>query len=447
MPAEIVEYQPQEEIITYIPLEDDTIPLELGQAPYAENAGSICYGYNNDNEFLDFDANSIGEGYQIETYPMPSTGVCGPTLNDFLAPEENACENPLFGRNGQDCDPSLLTFIKADQECPGKGIEQIIEMPSPQICLFSNEVSSAGGISKDSGYSVPEIDILEPTQNIKTAPDWLPYEEETESREPDIILTPEPVEESPDIIEKGDYYEAEDFCIENIAPYPDMRPENLYRVRASMMSIRNGLNKQSAGLLIANDLILTSADAVDETSQYYDVETINGVKAKAKVIRINVKKNIALLQTTQKMYFRPLSLNMELPPVGDKGYMSLGLLNNAEGENYLDDKGTIKGYRFSETMGTEIITDTFVQTVSSGGALIDEKGIVTGLASRNQKFDDKGDLFLPIQDAINSVGLKVCGQAQPFVQPPMAVLKPISTAIETNKGSKEPAVMAKKKRK
>jgi hypothetical protein len=213
------------------------------------------------------------------------------------------------------------------------------------------------------------------------------------------------------------------------------------------MSVRNGKNVQSAGLLIADDLILTSADTIDEDTQYYDIETINGVTEKAKVIRINVKKNIALLQTNQKMYFRPLSLNMDLPKVGQKGYMSLGLLNNAEGENYLDDKGEIKGYRFSETMGTEIITDTFVQTVSSGGALIDAKGVVTGLASRNQRFNDKGDLFLPIQDAINSVGLEVCGQAEPFKQPPMAIVKPISTAIDTYKGSKEPAVMSKGKRK
>ena len=436
MPAEIIEYEPTN--VIYTEPETDPIPLEFDQAPYANNGGNICYGYN-DNLYMD-------ATQPAAIYSIPANNICESELTNYMSPEENACENPLFGQDGQDCDPSLVSFIKADQDCPERNFEHLIEEQAPQICLFSNQIESAGGISIDTGYNVPEVEEVTPTQAVGTAPDWQPYMEETVSREPEIIQEQKVVPE-PEIIEQGNYKEADHFCIENIAPYPDMRPENLYRVRASMMSIRNGLNKQSAGLLIADDLILTSADAVDEGTVFYNVETINGVKATAKVVRINVKKNIALLQTTQKMYFRPLSLNMGLPPVGSDGYMSLGLLNNAEGENYLDDKGKVKGYRFSETMGTEIITDTFVQTVSSGGALIDEKGVVTGLASRNQKFDDKGDLFLPIQDAINSVGLEVCGQAEPFQQKPMAVVKPVSTAIDSYTGSKEPAIMAKSKRK
>ena len=114
---------------------------------------------------------------------------------------------------------------------------------------------------------------------------------------------------------------------------------------------------------------------------------------------------------------------------------------------FLRRKGTIKGYRFSDQMGTEIITNTFIQTVSSGGALIDEKGVVTGIASRNKKFDDREDLFLPIQEAINSIGLQICGQKEPFIQAPLAVVKPVSTAIDSYKGSKEPAAMSGKKRK
>ena len=461
MPAEIIEYIPVQEQPAVL----ETIPLEQTgtYVPYADN---ICYG-------------------QPTQELLP---VNEPPLMTYLEPEENACENPLFGQENQDCDPSLLSFLKAD-ELPQQ-IEQIFD-PEPQECLRIPEPETSGGISKDSGYYMPETEELTPVNDVRPTADWKPYEEETEHRQPESIIedggsetvsensgitesglseietlppcpsgetTPSTVDvtlsdgtvvKKPtcQIIEEGNYKTADHFCIENVAPYPDMRPENLYRVRASMLSVRSTDKRQSAGLLIADDLILTSADAVDENVTWYDVETINGVKAKAKVVRINVKKNIALLQTDQKMYFRPLSLNMELPPVGSTGYMSLGLLNNSEGENYLDDKGRIKGYRFTDQMGTEIITDTFVQTVSSGGALIDSKGVVNGIASRNQKFDDKGDLFLPIQDAINSVGLDVCGQSEPFVQVPKAVVKPVSSAIDDYKGSKEPAAMNKGKRK
>lgn len=536
MPAEVIEYAPQETL--YKDDDSDTIPLELDLSnkpyPYAENSGSICYGYNNESQNFDFNPNSINGNVSDGGYALSDAGICEPTLNSYLEPaEENACENPLFGTSGEDCDPSLISFIKADQECVSKPLEQTITIPqeSGEICLFAaDEITSAGGISKDSGYYIPEVEVVNSSDKITQSPEWQPYEQPTEMREPEtyeqsgitdggnaandrgteavpdaipttlynkdaIVTRPtlpqcppkatEPeykiekapdgqdvkvptcyiveksgdssegsavtdtatIDQTPEIIEKGNYRTADHFCIENVAPYPDMRPENLYKVRASMMSVRNAQGKENAGLLISDDLILTSADLIDNSTIWYDVETINGVKAKAKVVRINVRKNIALLQTQNKMYFRPLSLNMELPPVGSSGYMSLGLLNNAEGENYLDDKGSIKGYRFSDEMGTEIITDTFVQTVSSGGALIDEKGVVTGFASRNQKYDDRGDLFAPIQDAINSVGLEVCGQAEPFVQPPAAVLKPVSSAIDNFTGSKEPAVMSAKKRK
>lgn len=471
VPAEILEYTPQENL--HLTNDSDFIPLELEKnntAPYSTTGGSICYGYNNASNNYDFDAQSINtETYAPTTPYVPTT--CASSLDSYMTTDVTPCENPLFGNLDQPCDPTLLSFIQTDQNCLENDLVKWINTPenkNPQICLFeANEVSSSGGISKDSGYFVPEIEVVSPADEIKQTADWQPYTQPTEMHNADdipdegvisvatgiadsgIIEPPIPVEvkEEPQIIELGNYRSAEHFCIENIAPYPDMRPENLYKVRTSMMSVRNQQGVESAGLLIAEDLILTSADLVDNQNSTYEIETINGVKETAKVIRVNIKKNIALLKTNHEMYFRPLSLNMELPPVGQNGFMSLGLLNNAEGENYLDDKGSIKGYRFSDGMGTEIITDTFVQTVSSGGLLIDEKGVVTGMASRNKKFDDNGDLFTPIQDAINSVGLEVCGQAEPFIQAPLAVVKPISSAIDNFTGSKAPEVMYQSKRK
>lgn len=53
--------------------------------------------------------------------------------------------------------------------------------------------------------------------------------------------------------------------------------------------------------------------------------------------------------------------------------MALGLLEDSEGgEGYLDNNGKVSGYRYSDEKGAEIIVDTFVQTVTVSGALIDE---------------------------------------------------------------------------
>jgi len=226
-----------------------------------------------------------------------------------------------------------------------------------------------------------------------------------------------------------------------------MNPENLYKVRSSMLAISNDEGKQAAGLQISSNQILTSAEVVDENTSIYKIKTINGTIENAKLVSVNIQKNTALLRTENNMYFQPLSLNLQLPNVGDDGYMSLGLLKKSSTDNYLDDKGSIKGYRFSDSKGTQIITDTFVQTVSAGGLLIDENGTITGFASNTHKYDNNGDLFSPILDAINSVGLEVCGQTEPFAKAPTAIIKPVSSAIDNFKGSKAPKVMSKGKRK
>lgn len=61
--------------------------------------------------------------------------------------------------------------------------------------------------------------------------------------------------------------------------------------------------------------------------------------------------------------------------------MALGLLEDSEGgEGYLDNNGKVSGYRYSDEKGAEIIVDTFVQTVTVGGALIDEHGTINGMS-------------------------------------------------------------------
>ncbi len=533
--------------------EKDVIPLELQTAnivpPYTSNNGTICYGYNNASNVYEFNPYTIsGEKQQIPE--KISRKICEPEIVDyFKMTENNTCENPLFAENNEACDPSLTVFLKAEGTC-SSSTSDIFEVqetdetnvPQTQMCLFAeNNVTSTGGISKDDGYFIPEVETIEITanENIQAPSSWQPYEDtvftiSTSETADDIpVLEGVPMEsvsvikEVPttaitvteetsveNILQSGGfrengfiyirneddsiervkvleitsggnvsqsggirdsefvYIQHEDgkieqvklteeiktvqdtnistnnnFCIENEAPYKDLNPENMYKVRASVMSVDNHNGKRAAGLLISKDLILVSADIIDENIPEYEIETINGVKAQARVHRINLQKNLALLQSTTDLYFRPLSLNMELPATGKEGYISLGWLNNAEGENYLDDAGTIQGYRYSEDKGTEIIVDTFVQTVSSGSTLIDDKGTVNGFASTIKKYDNSSDLYVPILDAINSVGLEVCGQTESLAPIPTAVVKPMSSAIESDTSSKAPEILAKKNRK
>lgn len=178
-------------------------------------------------------------------------------------------------------------------------------------------------------------------------------------------------------------------CIIDRNPYDKLTPENLYKVRASIVSVTNGNGKRGAGLIVSEQFVLTSADLIVKDNNRYNLETINGGKLKATAFRINPSKNTALLVLDEKTKYTPLSLNLDLPDVGQNGFLALGLLDIdgsfENGEGYLDNAGTVSGYRYSDEKGAQIIIDTFVQTVTIGGALIDEHGTINGFAARRQK--------------------------------------------------------------
>ena len=239
-------------------------------------------------------------------------------------------------------------------------------------------------------------------------------------------------------------------CIIDRNPYDKLTPENLYKVRASIVSVTNGNGKRGAGLIVSEQFVLTSADLIVKDNNRYNLETINGGKLKATAFRINPSKNTALLVLDEKTKYTPLSLNLDLPDVGQNGFLALGLLDIdgsfENGEGYLDNAGTVSGYRYSDEKGAQIIIDTFVQTVTIGGALIDEHGTINGFAADGKKTDDSPDLFIPTETALRSLGLSICGK--PFTdKSPWQKYKPLTEAILKNSGPKDPAVMDANERK
>ena len=107
---------------------------------------------------------------------------------------------------------------------------------------------------------------------------------------------------------------------------------------------------------------------------------------------------------------RPLPLASGLPEVNKDIYMTLGV-SDLEGENegYLDNSGKVTGYRYSPERGAEILVSTSVQKVTLGGALLDKKGNIAGIAHSGKKVEDGPDLFIPIETALEALDVSVCG--------------------------------------
>ncbi|MBQ2811393.1 MAG: hypothetical protein IJF12_04400 [Alphaproteobacteria bacterium] len=222
-------------------------------------------------------------------------------------------------------------------------------------------------------------------------------------------------------------------CIVDRPPYETLDAQNLYKVRASVVEISNMSGKKGVGLIVSENFVLTSANLVDKNNNVYKLKTINGKELSGKAVRVNLSKNTALIMLDEETKYTPLSLNLDLPKVGQGGFMTLGMLdveNFEDGENYLDNNGKVTGYRYSEDKGSEIMLDTYVQDVTIGGVLIDANGTITGMAHTGKKTDSGTDLYLPTETALRSLGLSICEKLYEKVSPwQQTVYKPVTELI------------------
>ena len=380
---------------------------------------------------------TVEEGNYEEEYACEDGNFCEPSMFEFLHEEDRSCSPspvPFLHKENRGCEPSIFDdlfgtkpscALEEEQEIM---VEDFIEQPycQPESDLYIEE---SGGFEENGNFVEEDGGVIDFGGAVETdGQSWTAL---------DI-----PPEETQDMIERNQ------LCVVNRGPYDKLTPENIYKVRASVVGVTNANGMKGAGLLISDQFVLTSADLIVKDNNRYRLKTINGVELSGRAVSINIKKNTALILLDEKTQFTPLSLNLELPEIGTGGYMALGLLEDSEGgEGYLDNNGKVSGYRYSDEKGAEIIVDTFVQTVTVGGALIDEHGTINGMSHAGKKFEDGPDLFIPITTAINSVGLEICGQENKAPKVPMAVIKPVSTAIDGFTGSKEPKPMDKKGRK
>lgn len=380
---------------------------------------------------------TVEEGNYEEEYACEDGNFCEPSVFEFLHEEDRSCSPspvPFLHKENRGCEPSIFDdlfgtkpscALEEEQEIM---VEDFIEQPycQPESDLYIEE---SGGFEESGNFVEEDGGVIDFGGAVETdGQSWTAL---------DI-----PPEETQDMIERNQ------LCVVNRGPYDKLTPENIYKVRASVVGVTNANGMKGAGLLISDQFVLTSADLIVKDNNRYRLKTINGVELSGRAVRINIKKNTALILLDEKTQFTPLSLNLELPEIGTGGYMALGLLEDSEGgEGYLDNNGKVSGYRYSDEKGAEIIVDTFVQTVTVGSALIDEHGTINGMSHAGKKFEDGPDLFIPITTAINSVGLEICGQENKAPKVPMAVIKPVSTAIDGFTGSKEPKPMDKKGRK
>ena len=250
-------------------------------------------------------------------------------------------------------------------------------------------------------------------------------------------------------IDTGDVQALDTLCVTTTDPCSQLSPENVYRLRSSVVQIESPNGRKGAGLLISDRFVLTSGDLVDRSSNEYKVKTIRNAEFGARAVRINPDKNTALLMLDSSVEYTPLALNLNLPEVNRNGFLTLGLLDVKDfkdGEDYLENSAKIAGYRYTESKGAEILVNTFIQNVTVGGALFYKDCTVSGMAHSGIKTDDGMDVYVPTETALRSLGISICGHEYVKESPwQQTIYKPVTQQITVI--PQAPEVMAPQERK
>lgn len=371
--------------------------------------------------------------------------------------------------------PEPIVAVRTpDVEMPIITPSPIVELKNPVVTEnsgFAEKGMYAPAVVEDSGFSETALVSPEPvmatpivTENSGFAEAGVisPAVVEDSGFTEMTVVSPEPVMTTPVVTENsgfaesgiaspapvaaGAIYEADKLCIVERADYENMGAETVGQTKNSVVAVTNANGKKGAGLLIAEQIVMTSADLVNRENNSYSVVTSDGKTIKAKAFRVNPRRNTALLVLSENAGYAPLALTMELPPVGKGSYIAPAPA--AKGDmSYLNNTGKVTSYRYTPDGTAEIVIETFEPKATIGTALIDDKGRVAGLAHRSQ--DPSTDLFLPLETAMRSLGVEICGKAFPEVTPKPAEKvwrKPVAAFID-NSVAKAPEAMPAKARK
>ena len=420
-----------------------------------EDSGSVSSGYGMNEGWINVPEAKMVDGQVVENSGSASSG--------FGAAESgNVTELQMVDGQVVENSGSASSGFGAAES----GNVTELQMVDGQIVENSGSVSSGSGAAE--GSNVTELQLIDGQIVETSGASASGYGMAEGGNVTEIITTGGVVTEDSGVVSDGAamyeveaveplpsdmsaMIESDSLCIREQPDYDNMGPENVYKVRTAVVSVANAKGKKGAGLLISEQFVMTSADLVDRSNNSYALETINGKKLKARAFRINPKKNTALLVLDKPTQYTPLSLNLELPAVNKDNFMTLGLLNftEGEGEGYLETGGKVSGYRYDEDGTSQIVIDTFVQSATIGGVLIDEKGRITGMAHTSRPIKDGPDLFLPIETAMKSLGVGICGKEFPQPKPkPQKSWRQKSVApLIENTVQKAPEAMDVKERK
>jgi len=189
-----------------------------------------------------------------------------------------------------------------------------------------------------------------------------------------------------------------------IANFEKPLTDNINDVRASVVTIYAGDGHGSGFFISKKGYLLTNEHVVREAN-FVKVQLATGREILGDVIKVNSKRDVALIKVEESKVMALPIKNGELN-IGNEVYAIGSPL--AEDLKTSVSKGIISAYRVRDNL-KYIQSDVTILPGSSGGPLLDENGNVVGVSVSNIIFlgTPSGiNFFIPIQDALFALNIK-----------------------------------------
>jgi S1-C subfamily serine protease len=161
-----------------------------------------------------------------------------------------------------------------------------------------------------------------------------------------------------------------------------------------------------SGFLVSDDGYLLTNQHVVGAATTVRIRWSDGLESTGDVVRVDKRRDVALIKSAPRAGRQPLALRRETPAVGDAVF-AIGTPLDPSLQNTVT-KGIVSANRILDGFAY-IQSDVGVDHGNSGGPLIDDKGRVIGITVIKIAPDDgqRGlNLFIPIGDALDFLALK-----------------------------------------
>ena len=181
---------------------------------------------------------------------------------------------------------------------------------------------------------------------------------------------------------------------------------NINNLRSNIVTIRIGQGHGSGFFVGNNGYLLTNAHVVGD-SKSVQIITSSGMEIEGQVIRKNKSRDVSLIKVPLKIT-NSLYLKFQIPDIASDVYAAGTPIDEALKTTVT--KGIISNIRVDNASGLKFIqADASISPGNSGGPLFDKFGNVIGIsvAKYNTNSAEGLGLFIPLQDAFNSIKLSI----------------------------------------